>query len=133
MIKVLIKGPALSRSGYGEHTRYMFRALSTRPDLFDLYVEPTNWGQSSWNLDSSQETKQIESCIEKLAHFQGRFDVSLQVLIPNEWQNLAEKNIGVTAGIETDLASAQWVHGCRNMDRVVVVSNRSSRSDPVNK
>jgi glycosyltransferase involved in cell wall biosynthesis len=128
MIKVLIKGPVLSRSGYGEHTRYMFRALSTRPDLFDLYVEPTNWGQSSWNLDSSQETKQIESCIEKLAHFQGKFDVSLQVLIPNEWQNLAEKNIGVTAAIETTHASAQWIHHSNFMDKILVTSEHAKNS-----
>ena len=43
MIKVLLKGPILSRSGYGEHTRYMFRALASRPDVFDVYVHPTGW------------------------------------------------------------------------------------------
>jgi len=132
MIKVLIKGPIFSRSGYGEHTRYMYRALDSRPDLFDIYVHPTNWGQSSWNFDSSEETKKAQHCVNKLAQFHGRFDVSLQVLIPNEWENLAEKNIGVTAAIETTYASAQWVYNSNFMDKILVTSEhaKSTLSNP---
>ena len=125
MIKVLIKGPIFSRSGYGEHTRYMYRALDSRPDLFDIFVHPTNWGQSSWNFDSSEETQKVQHCVNKLAQFNGRFDVSLQVLIPNEWENLAEKNIGVTAAIETTYASAQWVYSSNFMDKIFVTSEHA--------
>ncbi len=125
MIKVLIKGPIFSRSGYGEHTRYMYRALDSRPDLFDIFVHPTNWGQSSWNFDSSEETLKVQHCVNKLAQFNGRFDVSLQVLIPNEWENLAEKNIGVTAAIETTYASAQWVYNSNFMDKIFVTSEHA--------
>jgi len=128
MIKVLIKGPIFSRSGYGEHTRYMFRALNSRPDLFDIFVHPTNWGQSSWNLDSSEETKNFETCVNKLQQFQGKFDLSLQVLIPNEWENLAEKNIGVTAAIETTYASAQWIHSSNFMDKIFVTSEHAKNT-----
>ena len=100
MIKVILKGPILSRSGYGEHTRYMYRALASRPDIFDLYIHPTGWGQSSWVL-SGKETRAVEKCIEKIHHFKGTFDLSLQVLIPREFENIATKNIGVTAAVET--------------------------------
>jgi glycosyltransferase involved in cell wall biosynthesis len=125
MRTVLLKGPILSRSGYGEHARCVFRALQSRPDLYDVYIEPTNWGKTSWSYTATEENKEILHCVNKLAHFQGTFNISMQVLIPNEWQNLAEKNIGVTAGIETDLASAQWVQCCRDIDRVIVVSNHA--------
>tara|TARA_A100001515_G_scaffold45530_1_gene35686 strand:+ start:1311 stop:2588 length:1278 start_codon:yes stop_codon:yes gene_type:complete len=128
MIKVLLKGPILSRSGYGEHTRYMFRALASRPDVFDVYVHPTGWGQSSWVLKPGKETKDVEKCIEKLHRFQGTFDLSLQVLIPSEFQNIATKNIGVTAAVETTAASAQWINACNMMDRVFVTSEHAKKS-----
>ena len=125
MKSVLLKGPILSRSGYGEHTRCVYRALQSRPDLYDVYIEPTNWGRTAWSYAATKENQEIIHCITKRANYSGIFNVSLQVLIPNEWLNLAEKNIGVTAGIETDLASAQWVDFCRQVDHVIVVSEHS--------
>ena len=46
--KVLLKGPLLTRSGYGEQTRFALRALQSRQDLFDVYIQPIPWGQTSW-------------------------------------------------------------------------------------
>ena len=125
MRTVLLKGPILSRSGYGEHARSVFRALQSRPDLYDIYVEPTIWGKTPWSHNVSDENKEIFKCINKRMQFQGTMNLSLQVMIPNEWTNIAEKNIGVTAGIETDLASETWVQFCKDIDHVIVVSNHA--------
>ena len=38
MKKVIVKGPALSQSGYGEHTRFILRSLRSQPELFDVYL-----------------------------------------------------------------------------------------------
>ena len=38
MKKVLVRGPALSQSGYGEHTRFLLRALRSREDIFDIHL-----------------------------------------------------------------------------------------------
>ena len=65
MKKVILRGPLLSRSGYGEHARFMYRSLASRPDLFDLYVIPVGWGQSSWMHADSEENKEIDKLIEK--------------------------------------------------------------------
>ena len=40
MKKVLVRGPILSRSGYGEHARFVYRILKSREDLFDIYIQP---------------------------------------------------------------------------------------------
>ena len=130
MIKVLLKGPILSRSGYGEHTRFMYRGLASRPDLFDIHVHPVNWGQSSWdlNLDANKDQKEIQKCIEKTHQFKGQYDLSLQVLIPGEFQNLATKNIGVTAAVETTACSAVWINQANQMDRVFVTSEHAKKS-----
>jgi glycosyltransferase involved in cell wall biosynthesis len=126
MMKVIIKGPILSRSGYGEHARLVFRALSSRPDKFDVYVAPIEWGMSNWPLDvNDKETDRIFQCMNKIANFSGEFDLSLQVTVPTEWENLAKCNIGVTAGIETDKASPEWVAATKNVDRIIVVSNHA--------
>ena len=130
MIKVLLKGPILSRSGYGEHTRFMYRGLASRPDLFDIHIHPVNWGHSSWDLNTKEgeEQKDIQKCIEKLHHFKDVFDLSLQVLIPGEFQNLATKNIGVTAAVETTACSALWINQANQLDRIFVTSEHAKKS-----
>ena len=129
MIRVLIKGPILSRSGYGEHARLVYRSLAKEPQKFDIYVIPIEWGVSNWPIDTTDpETEEILKCMNKMAHASGQFDVSLQVTVPTEWENHATYNIGVTAGIETDKISPEWVEACNRVDKVIVVSEHSKAS-----
>ena len=129
MKKVIIVGPIFSRSGYGEHTRCVFRSLARFPEKYDLYVRPTAWGKTSWTYNANEKDQDVmEHCVQKQQFFNGEYDVSMQVLIPNEWQNLAKVNIGVTAGIETNKASAQWIQFCNAMDKVIVISKHSKDS-----
>ena len=98
---ILIKGPILTRSGYGEQTRFLLRALKSREDLFDLYIQPLSWGQTSWLFESDNERQWIDNCVEKtIAHLHHNnnnnnalFDASVQVTIPNEWSKIAPINI----------------------------------------
>ncbi len=55
----------------------------------------------------------------------GTFDLSLQVTIPNEFQNLAKVNIGYTAGIETSKLAHQWILKCNEMDKIITISSFS--------
>lgn len=133
--KILIKGPILSRSGYGEQARFALRSLREYEDRFDIFVAPTNWGQLSWTWEDTEERKWIDKTIEKTIIYENstqnipqkqRYDISLQVTIPNEWDtNLASHNVGYTAGIETDMVSANWIQKCFEMDKVIVVSEHS--------
>ena len=112
MKKVFLKGPLLTQSGYGHHARTILRALKTRPDVFDVYVQPIPWGKTSWVWEDSEERREIDQLLNKtIKHMnsEGKFDVSIQVTIPNEWEKLAPVNIGVTAGIETNLVAPQWI------------------------
>ncbi len=103
-LKVLVTAPVLSQSGYGEHGRFVLRALKTREDLFDIYVNTLNWGRTSWLWEDTEERAWIDSLLMKTMHHaqqQGTYDLSLQVTIPNEWKKLAPINIGCTAGSGT--------------------------------
>tara|TARA_R100000030_G_scaffold24539_1_gene17782 strand:+ start:1980 stop:3941 length:1962 start_codon:yes stop_codon:yes gene_type:complete len=126
--KVLLKAPLLTRSGYGEQARFALRSLRSREDLFDIFIQPLQWGQTSWINESNEERLWIDQAIEKtIAHIQqgGQFDISLQVTIPNEFQNLAPVNVGYTAGIETSKVSPQWIQQANEMDKIIVVSSHS--------
>jgi len=128
MKKILIKAPIHTRSGYGEQSRFALRALRSRPDLFDIYIQPLEWGKTSWSSDVSEERQWIDGTIEKtIAHIQhgGQFDASFQVTIPNEWQRIAPVNIGFTAGMETTKVSPQWIGKGNEVDHIIVVSDHS--------
>ena len=46
--KIIVRGPVLTQSGYGEHGRMILRALREREDLFDIFIVPVGWGQTGW-------------------------------------------------------------------------------------
>lgn len=126
--KILLKGPLLTRSGYGEQARFALRSLRSREDLFDIFIQPLQWGQTSWSTDMTDERIWIDQTIEKtIGHIQqgGQFDMSLQVTIPNEFQALAPVNVGYTAGIETTKIAHQWIEKANEMTKIIVVSNHS--------
>ena len=128
--KVLLKGPLLTRSGYGEQARFALRSLRSREDLFEIFIQPLQWGQTSWINESNEERQWIDQTIEKtIGHIEqgGQFDISLQVTIPNEFQRLAPVNVGYTAGIETTKIAHQWIQKANEMDRIIVVSDHSKQ------
>ena len=51
---VLLRGPVLTRSGYGEQARFALRSLRSREDLFDIYIHPINWGKTGWVWEESE-------------------------------------------------------------------------------
>ena len=40
--KILVEGPILSQSGYGEHARFVLRSLRQQEDVFDIFALPLN-------------------------------------------------------------------------------------------
>ena len=126
-MKILVRGPALTRTGYGEHCRFVLRALREVEGL-DIHLLPVNWGESSWVWENNEERQWLDEIIQKTAvysHQGGQYDMSIQVTIPNEWQKMAPINIGVTAGIETTKVAPIWLQKCNEMDRIVTISEHS--------
>lgn len=128
MRKIIVRGPALSRSGYGEQTRFALRSLRAYEDEFDIFLVNTNWGHTGWDWEDTEERRWVDEVITKTHVYMqggGGFDMSLQITIPNEWERLAPINIGYTAGIETTKVSPQWIEKSMLMDRIIVVSNHA--------
>ena len=128
MKTILVKGPALSRSGYGEQTRFALRSLRAHEERFNILLQNIPWGKAGWIADNGEERDWLDHIIGKTQHhFNQRLpvDISLQVTIPNEWEKIAPVNNGYTAGIETTMVSPQWIEKAGLMDKIIVVSNHS--------
>lgn len=133
MKKIIVRGPALSRSGYGEQTRFALRCLR-QSNKYDVYILNTGWGATSFIASDDEETRWIEMQLlktQKVFNFakqnktDPKFDLSLQVTIPNEWEKLAPINIGYTAGIESDKVAPVWLEKANMMDKIIVTSNHA--------
>ena len=129
MLKVLMKAPALSMSGYGEQARFLLRSIRHRDDI-DLYLVDIPWGKSNQICKNTDEFQWIREIAIKtgLAHSNNpdmTYDVSLQVTIPNEWENIAPVNIGYTAGIECDRVSPLWIQKANQMSKILTISEHS--------
>jgi hypothetical protein len=129
--KIVISGPILSRSGYGEMARFAYRSLKAAEEDCEVYLLPTNWGATGNIFELSEEKKEIDSLILKTQQLiqqtkgQPNFDISIQVTIPNEWKKLAPVNIGYTAGIETNGISPAWLQPSMQMDKIIVISEHA--------
>lgn len=127
--KILVRGPALSQSGYGEHTRYVLRALRRQEDNLDIHVMATAWGETGWLAIDDEERRWLDGRIAAAAEYvktKQPYDISVQVTIPNEWQRIAPINIGVTAGIECNKVSPVWLEKANEMDKVITISKHSA-------
>ena len=128
--KLLVRGPALSRSGYGEQTRFALRALRSQEEKFDIFIENMPWGKTGHITEDNEEKNWIDETLLKTAQHKdqkGTYDVSLQVTIPNEWKKLngIPINIGYTAGIETTRVAPTWLSIGNEMNNIIVVSEHS--------
>ena len=130
--KIFVRGPVLSQSGYGEQSRFALRALRSREDLFDIYIQPTPWGKTGWVWDNTEFRQWMDKRIEETAVLarqqQLQPDISLQITIPNEFQKICPVNIAYTAGIETSKVSPEWLQKGNDMDKILVVSNHAKET-----
>lgn len=124
--KVLLRGPFLTNSGYGVHSRQIARWAISRED-WDVKFQVLPWGITPWILDRDLESGLIGQIMDRTGLQPGdRFDVSVQVQLPNEWDStLARVNVGVTAGVETDVCNPEWIQKCNQMTAVIVPSNHT--------
>jgi glycosyltransferase involved in cell wall biosynthesis len=95
-------------------------------DKFDVKVHSVNWGDTPMNALDENDPKDkmildriIRSGINKQP------ELFISITVPNEFEPIGKFNIGITAGIETTAASAQWIEGCNRMNAIFTISEHS--------
>ena len=125
-MKAIIRAPLLSVSGYGVHSRQVFKYLENSKFNFKIETQIVSWGNTPWLINSEFENGmvgRIMSLTEKSADIA---DISFQIQLPDEWDsNLARVNVGISAVVETDACTVEWVDSCNKMDAVIVPSNHA--------
>lgn len=122
-MNVVLRGPLLSISGYGEHSRQVYQWAESKGWNIHAMVLP--WGCNPYYVDPDLQGGLIGRIMMSTQppppHI--RQDLSLQIQLPNEWDpNLAKINIGITAGVETTVCNKEWIKACNAMDHIVVPS-----------
>jgi len=120
--KVLLRGPALTQSGYGVHTRQIARWLLSKD--VDLKIQAMPWGTTPWLIDGNLCNGLIGELMQRTVDPSGqRYDATFQVQLPNEWDtSMSSTNVGISAVVETDKCNPAWVEACNRMSSVVVPS-----------
>ena len=122
-MKVLLRAPLLTMSGYGVHSRQVFEWLHSKKNI-ELDVECLNWGMTPWIINQNYENGLIQKIMSCSRKTNPPYDVTFQLQLPDEWDsNLGKFNVGMSAFVETDLCNPKWIESANKMDHIVVPSN----------
>ena len=132
MKNILLTGPLLSNSGYGVHSRQVFSFLKTLKNV-KIYCNVLNWGNMPWHISNEYTSNLYEEIIEKFIPESMisniSFEESYTVGYPHEWLYFGtKKNIGITAGVETDLVPLYWLNYINKIDKVICTSNFTAQA-----
>lgn len=124
--KIVLASPIKTRSGYGARARDVAHALINAG--LDVSLVSLPWGGTPMDaLDESSEANQKLKDRIISGVLNERPDIFIHCTIPTEFQAAGAFNIGLTAGIETDLPRPEWVEGCNRMDLILTSSEHSKK------
>jgi glycosyltransferase involved in cell wall biosynthesis len=117
----ILYSPVSTFSGYGACGRNIAKALiELKKDEWDIKILPCAWGKTPTNfIDVNPEWKFLEEYFLPTPQITYKPDFFFMHTIPGEFQPLGGYNVGITAGIESTIAPADWVEGCQRMDLVL--------------
>ena len=126
---VVMCAPFNTRSGYGDHARSIFYAIMDRDDL-NIKCIDVKWGntpRNHLNPEVPRHKKLLDTFIKPEA-LSEQPDVYIDIRIPNEFGNPGKFNIGITAGVETDVVSPEFLMGMNLMNLNIVPSRFTART-----
>lgn len=124
--KCLIEAPVDTQSGYGKHSSDICKSLFTILDENEWNIEiiPIAWGNMPLGaLDINKpDEKRIKDHYIKNNVIDYIPDLYINITLPLEFKQRGKYNIGITAGTETSIASAEFIECCNKMDLIIVPS-----------
>ena len=120
---VLVTAPVKTRSGYGNHARDICTALIDS-DKYEVLINGCRWGNTPLTAleKGNPQHDKIAQRLLSNPKLPKQPDLHIHIVIPNEFQPVGKKNIGITAGIETTIPIPQWLDGANKMDKVLFTS-----------
>ena len=121
----VISCPIDTFSGYGARSRDFVNALiKVKGEEWDIKILPQRWGECPWNYLPQDDPlrKRFVMGVED----NNRPEVWMQITVPNEFQPIGtQHNIGVSAGIESNIYPGDWIEGSNRMNLNLLSSKHS--------
>lgn len=127
--KIVVTAPALTQSGYGIWSRQILDTL-LKTDKYDCGLFSIDWGKCNYIHNILEKYGKEINRAGQFAQNNEKTDVHIHISIPPEFKrinNVVGKNIGVTAGLETDMVPPLWIQKVNEeLDELVVISKHAS-------
>ena len=120
---VVMIAPFNTRSGYGDHARSIYYSIMDREDL-DIKCLDVKWGSTPRN-HLRPEVKRHQKLLSSFTtqdKITSQPDLLIDIRIPNEFMDGGKVNIGITAGVETNVVSPEFLAGMNKMSLNIVPS-----------
>ena len=115
----VISCPIDTYSGYGARSRDIVKAI-VELEKYDVKILQQKWGNTPFGfIKDNPEWEFLTPLILQKPTLPSQPEIWAQITVPNEFQKVGKYNIGITAGIETTIAPAEWVEGCGRMDLIL--------------
>jgi glycosyltransferase involved in cell wall biosynthesis len=118
----IVSCPIDTFSGYGARSRDFVKGLiESKGEEWDIKILPQRWGDCPWNFlsqDDPLRQRFIGGVEQKPA-------IWMQITVPNEFQSIGQFNIGISAGIETNIFPSEFLVGMNKMNLNLVSSKHS--------
>jgi len=123
----VISSPFDTYSGYGARSRDVIKAI-IEMDKYDVKLLSQRWGNTPFGFckDNPEWEFLLDLVIPQPMTSQP--DIWAQITVPNEFHPVGKYNIGITAGLETDLVPGEFIEGANRMDLNLVSSEHSKRA-----
>ena len=125
----VIYAPVDTLSGYGSRSRDTVKSIiELKKEEWDIKIIPCAWGNTP--IGFIDENPEWHFLIPHLltGPLNSQPDIFIWITIPSEFQRAGKFNIGITAGIETTAAPADWIEGINRMDLTLVSSEHSKKA-----
>lgn len=125
----VIYAPIDTLSGYGARSRDTVKSIiDLKKDEWNIKIISCPWGNTPVGfIDENPEWQFLNEYIH-IGPITQQPDIFIWITIPTEFQKVGKYNIGITAGLETDIVPGDWIEGCNKMDLVLVSSEHSKKA-----
>jgi len=126
----VIYAPVDTLSGYGARARDTVKSIiELKKDEWDIKIISCGWGNTPVGfIEENPEWHFLNPYILPAPQLPAQPDIFMWITIPTEFQKVGKYNIGITAGLETDIVPGDWVEGVNRMDLVLVSSEHSKKA-----
>jgi hypothetical protein len=117
-------------SGYGARSRDTVKSIiDLKKDEWDIKVMSCPWGNTpNGFIRENPEWHFLNNYMLPNPQLTYQPDIMIWITIPTEFQKVGKYNIGITAGLETDIVPGDWIEGVNRMDLVLVSSEHSKKA-----